>query len=205
MCDASMFGSSLVGECYVRSRIVLVSVRIVRDCVAGLATPPRSRAAAAVSSRWASLKMPRRAALDVLSAAAIVRWPAWPAAAAELSASPEPLSSRLDATRLTPLLSTERSMPGDLRYPTWLAGTWRVTTKGAGFAMPLGPRFVEPELVAEARKPVRLAYGARFLESQPPPAGSPSLSVQQDRRFNAIQEEGAFVQPPQSALFFLAV
>ena len=140
--------------------------------------------------------LPRRAALHVLAAAASVRWPVeWPEVAATelLLASAEPLlSPRLDATSLTPLLSTTRSMPGDLHYPSWLDGTWRVTTVARGFILPLGPRFVEPELVVEARKPVRLAYRARFIDA-PPPAGSPSLSVRQDRRYNAMQEEGAFL------------
>ena len=138
-----------------------------------------------MTTKIARSALPRRAAL-VCAAAASIRWPTARPAMAAMD-----LSSRLDATSLTPPLGTE-SMPGDLRYPAWLAGTWRVTNRGDGFSMPLGPRFVDPELVAEARKAVRLQYGARFTKA-PLLAGWPSLSVRQDRRFNEMQEEGAFI------------
>ena len=89
------------------------------------------------------------------------------------------------------------SVPGDLRYPSWLAGTWRVTTTATGFSMPLGPRFVDPFLLRIATEEVRnkkqLQYVYRFVDDAPPPEGQPTLTVRQDRRYNAIEEEKAFI------------
>lgn len=102
------------------------------------------------------------------------------------------LSPRLESASLTPLLGGVDSVTGDLRYPPWLAGTWRVTATTAGFQMPLGRRFVDDALVAEARKDTRVLYEYRFTEA-PAPDGWPGLSVRQDRRFNAVNEENAFI------------
>ena len=99
---------------------------------------------------------------------------------------------RLDADSLSPPSSALRSVAGDLRYPNWLEGTWRAACSSAGFSAPLGARFVAPELIAEARKKVQREYKLRFV-SAPPPAGQPTLSVRQDRRFNLVEEERAFI------------
>ena len=49
-----------------------------------------------------------------------------------------PLSPRLDASSLTPLASLVPSVAGELRYPSWMLGTWRVTNTVSSFTMPLG-------------------------------------------------------------------
>ena len=53
-----------------------------------------------------------------------------------------PLSPRLDASTLSPLTAFGvPSRTGELHYPPYLLGTWRVTNTISGFAMPLGAAF----------------------------------------------------------------
>ena len=59
------------------------------------------------------------------------------------SSSP-PLAPRLDARSLTPLSAFGLpSRNGDVRYPSWLEGTWRARNTIDGFSMPLGSAFVD--------------------------------------------------------------
>lgn len=125
-----------------------------------------------------------RRALLCAAAASSVPWPA--------TAGGPQLLGRIDADSLSPLSSTVASVAGELRYPAWLEGTWRASCSSAGFSMPLGAKFVDPSLIAEARKQVRREYQLRFV-SAPPHAGQPALSARQDRRFNLLEEERAFV------------
>jgi hypothetical protein len=106
-----------------------------------------------------------------------------------------PLLSRFDTTSLSPLSESVPSAAGDLRYPAWLAGTWRVENTAAGFSMPLGSRFVNPYVIRIAEKEVSTAkkeqYLLRYVDGAVPPEGQPSLMVRQARPFNTIQEERA--------------
>jgi hypothetical protein len=107
-----------------------------------------------------------------------------------------PLSPRLDASSLTPLASLVPSVAGELRYPSWMLGTWRVTNTVSSFTMPLGDGFVDAFTRAVAEDDVSQAtpitYTLRFVPAAPP-ADDPTLCVAQDRRFNAIEETNAFL------------
>lgn len=112
----------------------------------------------------------------------------------------ETLTGRILADRLMPpSASGAPSAGGDLRYPAWLAGTWRVTNTNGdpAISLPLGPRFVDPLLIEEAQRRSSRRYLLRYVDSPTDGCGPPiaGLSVRQDRRFNAIQEEGAFIEP----------
>lgn len=107
-----------------------------------------------------------------------------------------PLAARLATRSLSLPQDIVPSFEGDLRYPTWLAGTWRVTNKAVGFTMPMGKRFVDPFLVTIAQQDLsaakELTYTLRFNDQEQPPAAQPTLTVRQDRPFNTIAEERAF-------------
>lgn len=87
------------------------------------------------------------------------------------------------------------SVAGELQYPKWLAGKWRVTNTAVGFTMPLGARYVDPFLVQLAGEEVAASktrqYSMRFVDDVPPPV-APALSVRQDQAFNSMEEERAF-------------
>ena len=139
------------------------------------------------------MKMERRTLLCAAAAASsCIPWPA--RALSEPVSSPTPLLDRLDAGRLTPLSGQVKSREGELRYPAWLEGDWRASCRSAGFEMPLGARFVDPELIAEASRAAPRQYALRFVAAPgQPPAGQPELSVRQDRRFNHVEEERALI------------
>lgn len=112
---------------------------------------------------------------------------------------PPPLSPRLDAKTLVPLTKFGvASRVGDLRYPSWMLGTWRVTNTISSFSMPLGSAFVDPFTRAIAEEDIALAqplkYLLRFVPTDPP-LSDRSLCVAQDRKFNAIEEQNAFLGP----------
>ena len=104
---------------------------------------------------------------------------------------------------LTPPSAYLSSTPGSLRYPAWLAGNWQVTnTNGQpALSLPLGPRFVDPLLINAVQRTNTRRYRVRFVDSavaaDAPSCGPtpPDLPVQQDRRFNTMQEDGAFLAP----------
>ena len=144
------------------------------------------------SSRPPSLLSRRAAAC----AAAALCLPSSPPGLAWLPSIAPPLSPRLDAATLTPLAALGvASDPGELRYPSWLKGTWRVRNSISGFSMPLGKVFVDDFLRASAIEDVDaavpLTYTLSFVDAPPPPS-EPALSVAQDRRFNAVEETAAF-------------
>jgi len=103
------------------------------------------------------------------------------------------LAQRMGSTRLTP---PERfaSVPAEVRFPSWLAGTWQVTNTAVGLQTPLGRRFVDPYILSVAQRDVgsksTMEYQLRFIEDGD--ASSP-MPVRQDRPFNSIEEEGALV------------
>ena len=129
-------------------------------------------------------------------AAAAICMPCSPPGLAWLPSIAPPLSPRLDAATLTPLSALGvASDPGELRYPAWLKGTWRVRNSISGFSMPLGKVFVDDFLRATAIEDVDaalpLTYTLSFVDAPPPPS-EPALRVAQDRRFNAVEETAAF-------------
>ena len=94
------------------------------------------------------------------------------------------------------------SASGELRYPSWLKGTWRVsnTNGDPAISLPLGSKFVDPQLVEaqEARKSRQ--YFSRFVDADDAADGAcgrvvAAMPVRQDRRFNTMQEESAFLGP----------
>ena len=113
------------------------------------------------------------------------------------SSSP-PLAPRLDARSLTPLSAFGlSSRNGDVRYPSWLEGTWRARNTIDGFSMPLGSAFVDTFTRAIAEEDVAiqepLHYSLRYVLA---PSGNDEIeSVAQDRRFNAVEETNAFLGP----------
>lgn len=109
-----------------------------------------------------------------------------------------PFSPRLDANSLTPLSTYDvPSVSSDLRYPRWLQGTWRVSNTITRFSMPLGSAFVDSFTRATAQEDVdaaqTLSYLLKFDETLLPSESDPELCVAQDRRFNAVEETGAFL------------
>ena len=108
-----------------------------------------------------------------------------------------PLTPRLDAGTLMPLTALGvPSQPGELRYPQWLLGTWRLQNTISSFSMPLGKAFVDGFQRLTAEQDVaaveRLTYALRFVEAEPP-TSAPALTCKQDRRFNAAQETSSFL------------
>lgn len=172
----------------------------VASVQAGASSLPLARSERIKISRW----MTRLAPTFAASRRAVVC-----AITAGLSASFSPrcshaattLSDRFDSSGLLmpPLLSGMESLPGDLRYPSWLAGTWRVTNTNSDPAItfPLGPKFVDPLLVEEVQRTSSRRYQMRFVQDADSACGPPEdgLPVRQDRRFNNVQEEGAFTAP----------
>lgn len=106
------------------------------------------------------------------------------------------LMERLSARSLKPLSDSVPSMDGDLRYPQWLAGSWRATNTATGFSMPLGKRFVDPYLLRLGQQDATTGRQRQYLLSYEdgarPPPGQPTLTVRQQRPFSTIQEERAF-------------
>jgi hypothetical protein len=103
----------------------------------------------------------------------------------------QPLSSRLcPSARLS--LPVGESAPGALHYPSWLEGTWEVTSTIESFTVPLGTAFVDPFTLASAEEDIsaeeQLRYLMRFLTD----AGAPGSCIQ-DRGFNGAQEAAAFL------------
>ena len=135
-------------------------------------------------------KLSRRAAIGTAAAAASFGLPA-----SSIVLTP-PLSPRLDAITLTPLSNLVGSVPGDLRYPSWMKGTWRVRNSLSKFGMPLGSAFVDGFTRATAQEDIDAAQAYQYtlsFVSAPSPPGEPDLCVAQDRRFNAVEETGAFL------------
>ena len=137
----------------------------------------------------------RRRATICAAAAATLQAPT--CGSARLLPSTLPLSPRLDASVLKPLTALGvTSAASDLRYPTWLKGTWRVKNTIAKFTMPLGAAFVDSYLRASAQEDVNaaetLTYTLSFVDADPPKS-DPTLTVAQDRRFNAVEETAAFL------------
>ena len=83
--------------------------------------------------RLSMLQIPRRVALGATSCLLLASTdpPAY-----SLSPASPPLSPRLDAASLTPLSALGvASQAGELRYPAWLLGNWRVTNTISAFTM----------------------------------------------------------------------
>lgn len=140
----------------------------------------------------------RRAAL--LAAGTLVGNPSelFAKPAGELSITvPPPLTPRLDAASLSPLTAFGvSSREGDLRYPQWLEGTWRARNRIAQFSMPLGRAFVDAFTQATAEEDVALQEELEYLlrYTRTSPVGEePTLTVAQDRQFNAVEETNAFL------------
>lgn len=109
------------------------------------------------------------------------------------------LSTRLRKLELMAPSAALESVPGELRYPAWLSGTWRVTNTNAepAISLPLGSKFVDPNLIAEAKKASSRRYLSQYVDGTAAGAcGQPvvGLPVRQDRRFNTMQEENAFIK-----------
>jgi hypothetical protein len=150
--------------------------------------------------------IPRRVA--VLAASAGVLLPMQQSSAVVVP----PLSPRLDAKSLSPLSGFGvSSRAGELRYPSWLAGSWRVSNTIEQFTMPLGPALVDAFTRAVAEDDVdeaqTLQYTLRFMRVPPPGKADEDedekeeegaigeFPVAQDRAFNAAQETDAFLGP----------
>jgi hypothetical protein len=106
-----------------------------------------------------------------------------------------PLSPRLDASVLSPL-SERYCIDGELRYPEWLKGKWRVRSTVTGYTMPIGERFIDEFTRVLAREDVdtrlQLTYELSFV-GVAPPAGASALSVAQEKLDNAVAETDAFL------------
>ena len=179
LCDGTGTGVCL----QLAARHAVVSCNSSPDDQSGHAGTGRER-----HGSMAAAQLGRRAA--VLCATAAVSYCRFDAAHAQPALN---LASRLDAKELTPLAGSISSFPGDARYPPWLAGTWRINNTPAGFSMPLGVRAVDRVLVEEARAEAAAAKPVVYLQRF---TGAPSTGwIRQDRQFNAIAEEGAFVEP----------
>lgn len=157
-----------------------------------------------------SIDVPGRRALICAAATSLaVQPPSICAAATSLTVQPpsarahypSSLSQRFFGQLTLPSMSMHSSVRGDLRYPDWLAGSWRVSNSNykPGLTLPLGERFVDPFLLDQVRSSETRQYEMRFAVDTgglcgPSDDGS-GLRVRQDRRFNAIQEENAFNAP----------
>lgn len=148
-------------------------------------------------SPWLS----RRGALSV--AAATLLSPPGPLVAVE----PPPLASRLRSLRglVAPLSELGvPSLPGELRYPEWMLGTWRVTNVLQSFSMPLGSAFVDDFTRLSAKEDIdngeELEYLLRWVPAPESVAGDDPLCAAQDRAFNALQETAAFLGDEEVAV-----
>lgn len=125
--------------------------------------------------------------------------------AAATTTIPNLLAARVTSTgELAPPSAGMESREGDLRYPPWLEGTWRVlnTNGNPTISLPLGPKFVDPLLIEEANAgATSRRYLMRFVKADAADLNAACgpleeyLTVRQDRRFNTMQEEGAFTAP----------
>ena len=115
------------------------------------------------------------------------------------------LSDRFDSSGLLmpPLLSGMESLPGDLRYPGWLAGTWRVTNTNSEFAVQrealssgeeLGISFLELltkfERPAGAEQPTTARASYKVLQYLSSPPGI-SRKAPSSRAERALEREAA--------------
>ncbi|MEH1947071.1 MAG: DUF6816 family protein [Nostoc sp.] len=105
------------------------------------------------------------------------------------------LSERLANFPQWEKLSSVQSASGDLVYPEWMAGTWKVTSTLVDLAAPLAPDIITPGFEGNRRQlnqPV--SFVVRFVEEQPSITGlkilhqidykSPNLVA--DRAFNSL-------------------
>ena len=152
----------------------------------------RSLSLASAKENAGEFSTSRRGALLLAIVAPTIAWPS-----SARDALPQSLSSRLDAGMLSlPADKFPSSTSGDLRYPSWLAGKWHVTTTARDFSMPLGRRYVVPSLVRVSQQDLatkrQLQYSMTFTDGAADGTNDGELTVQQSRAFNVIQEENAF-------------
>ncbi|MEH2041896.1 DUF6816 family protein [Nostoc sp.] len=112
------------------------------------------------------------------------------------------LSQRLANFPQSEKLTSVQPASGDLVYPEWMAGTWKVTSTLVDLAAPLAPEIVTPGFEGNRRQlnqPV--SFVVRFMKEQPPIAGlkifpqigykSPILIA--DRAFNSLNLARAYL------------
>ncbi len=112
------------------------------------------------------------------------------------------LSERLANFPQWEKLTSVQPASGDLVYPEWMAGTWKVTSTLVDLAAPLAPEIVTPGFEGNRRQlnqPV--SFVVRFVKEQPPIAGlkifpqigykSPNLVA--DRAFNSLNLARAYL------------
>lgn len=103
----------------------------------------------------------------------------------------QPLSSRLAPSARLSLPGGE-SARGELQYPSWLEGTWEVTSIIESFTVPLGTAFVDPFTLASAEEDIAEEEQLRYLMRFVTDAELPGSCIQ-DRGFNGAQEAAAFL------------
>ncbi|MDZ8137446.1 MAG: hypothetical protein RM049_19450 [Nostoc sp. DedQUE04] len=112
------------------------------------------------------------------------------------------LSQRLANFPQWEKLTSVQPASGDLVYPEWMAGTWKVTSTLVDLAAPLAPEIVTPGFEGNHRQlnqPV--SFVVRFVKQQPPISGlkiltqigdkSPILVA--DRAFNSLNLVRAYL------------
>ena len=117
---------------------------------------------------------------------------------------PLPLTGRLGAaSKLSvPLRDLGvASQTGQLHYPNWLLGSWRLHNAITGFTMPLGSAFADGFTAYSARddihREVAYDYSMRFLAApvgEDAAAEAAGFGVIQDRAYNAAEETRAFLE-----------
>ena len=91
--------------------------------------------------------------------------------------SPPPLSPRLGSSSVELLSEVVPSRVAELRYPSYMIGTWRVRNTLRQFSMPLGSRFLDPFVAAVAQEDLAsastLTYLLRWVAAPRAEQGSP--------------------------------
>jgi hypothetical protein len=112
------------------------------------------------------------------------------------------LSQRLANFPQWEKLTSVQPASGDLVYPEWMAGTWKVTSTLVDLAAPLAPEIVTPGFEGNRRQlnqPV--SFVVRFVKEQPsisglkilPQIGYKSPILVADRAFNSLNLARAYL------------
>ncbi|HLP89386.1 MAG TPA: hypothetical protein VK184_12440 [Nostocaceae cyanobacterium] len=99
-------------------------------------------------------------------------------------------------------LTSVKPAKGDLIYPDWMAGTWKVTSTLVDLAAPLAPNIVTPGFESNRRQLNQpISFLVRFVKVKPPISGLkiiPKLDHQAeilvaDRAFNSLNLSRAYL------------
>jgi hypothetical protein len=112
------------------------------------------------------------------------------------------LSTRLENFPQWEKLTSVKPAVGDLVYPDWMAGSWKVTSTLVDLVAPLAPNIVTPGFEANRRQLNQpISFLVRFVEGQPDVSGlkffpqinkkSPILVA--DRAFNSLNLARAYL------------